>query len=43
MNTVSIIGTSGKAGNITKELYIKMISATIIYLKSLSLESIILV
>ena len=43
MNTVSIIGTSGRAGNITKELYIKMISATIIYLKSLSLNSIILV
>jgi len=43
MTTVSIIGTSGRAGNITKELYTKMISASIKYLKSLSLESIILV
>lgn len=43
MNTVSIIGTSGRSGNITKETYIKMISASIIYLKSLSLDSIVLV
>jgi hypothetical protein len=43
MTTVSMIGTSGRAGNITKELYLKMISASIIYLKSLSLDSIILV
>lgn len=43
MTTVSIIGTSGRAGNITKEKYIKMIQASIVYLKSLSLESIILV
>jgi len=43
MTTVSIIGTSGRSGNITKETYIKMISTSITYLKSLSLESIILV
>lgn len=43
MSTVSIIGTSGRSDNITKELYMKMISASIIYLKSLNLESIILV
>jgi len=43
MTTVSIIGTSGRSGNITKETYTKMISASITYLKSLSLESIILV
>ncbi len=43
MTTVSIIGTCGRSGNITKELYIKMIGASITYLKSLSLDSIILV
>lgn len=43
MTTVSIIGTSGRAGNISKELYTKMISASITYLKSLALESIVLV
>ena len=43
MTTVSIIGTSGRAGNITKELYTKMISASIIYLKSLKIDDIILV
>ena len=43
MTTVSIIGTSGRAGNITKELYTKMISASVKYLKSLLLDSIILV
>ena len=43
MATVSIIGTSGRAGNITKEKYIKMIQASIVYLRSLCLDSIVLV
>jgi hypothetical protein len=43
MTTVSIIGSSGRAGNITKEKYIKMIQASIIYLRSLSLDFIVLV
>lgn len=33
MTTVSIIGTSGRAGNVTKKLYENMINAVIIYLK----------